>query len=177
MSIALALRLFLAALFARTAWHKWHDAVQFRSELRAYRLLPHTLVPLTAMLLALAESLCVILLLWLSSTSGIVLALILLTLYTFVMAINLVRGHHDIDCGCSTSLSAPKKLSRWLLVRNFLLILTTISSMSKITIVLFNTNDWILTVIITLTLLLVLEAFEQALANSQRYHHWQKVRS
>lgn len=177
MSIVLALRLFLVVLFARAAWHKWCHAAQFRAELHAYQLLPDTLVPLAAMLLALIETLCVVLLLWLSSNSGIMLALVLLTLYTLAMAINLARGRHDIDCGCSTGLSAPKKLRYWLLVRNLFLMLLAISSLSNITIALLNTSDWIMVIIVMLTLVLLLEAFEQALANSQHYQHWRRMRS
>lgn len=177
MSIVLALRLFLVVLFARTAWHKWHAATEFRAQLHAYRLLPDTLVPAVALLLALAETCCIFLLIWLSSNSGVLLALALLALYTLAMAINLVRGHHDIDCGCSTGRSAPKKLSYWLLVRNLLLMLAAISGLSNITITLLGASDFILACIVTTTLVLVLESFEQALANVQHHQHWRRIHS
>lgn len=177
MSIALALRLFIALLFARTAWHKWRNAAQFQAELSAYRLLPNSLVRSVAMLLTGLETACVILLIGLSNNSGVVVALLLLTLYTLAISINLARGHHEIDCGCSTSFSVKNTLSSWLLVRNLVLMLIAAGGLSNSNIASFTQSDYVLAGLVILTLILILESFEQALANSQRYRHWQRMHS
>lgn len=173
MSTMLGIRLFLSILFLRTAWHKLYHNLRFRAELKAYQLLPDALVPATALLLGLAEISCALLLLDASSVSGLVLAFGLLTIYSMAMGINLARGRRDIDCGCSTGFSVRKTLDGWLVIRNLILILLALTCLLITATRDMGFTDYIQTIIIALTLSLVLESFEQALANAQRYHHWQ----
>lgn len=177
MSIALGIRLFVAVLFLRTAWHKLHDAKQFRAELTAYRLLPDALVPTFVWLLGIAEISCALLLFNITNQSGLWLALGLLVIYSCAMGINLARGRRDIDCGCSTSLSVRKTLDGWLLVRNALLILLAAICLWIPTTGDMATLDYAQALLIAVTLSLTLESFEQALTNAQRHSLWQRRRT
>ncbi len=116
--VGLTLRASLAVLFLTAAVHKLRDPRSFRATLAAYRLLPAALVPAAAAVVALAEVATALLLSipgW--SVAGGVLGAGLLTLYGGAMAINLVRGRRDIDCGC-VGPSAYRPIGWGLVVRN-----------------------------------------------------------
>ena len=90
-----------AMLLATAAWHKWSDRHEFARALAAYRLLPDgALMPVTIGL-ALLETALVPMLTW-PVTRGVAFALaaVLMLVYAAAMAINLLRGRRDIDCGC-----------------------------------------------------------------------------
>jgi hypothetical protein len=53
-------------------------------------------------------------------TSGALGAIVLLTLYSVAIAVNLGRDRRSIDCGCG-ALGARQPISEWLLVRNAVL--------------------------------------------------------
>jgi hypothetical protein len=53
----------------------------------------------------------------------------LLGLYSLAIAINLVRGHTSIDCGCSGA-GMRHTLSKWLLVRNLILIAAALAALA-----------------------------------------------
>lgn len=78
----------LALLFAGAAAHKLRDLHAFRVALGDYQLVPWVLTGLAAPGLAAARP-------W-----GFVGAAALLALYGAAIALNLLRGRRDIDCGC-----------------------------------------------------------------------------
>jgi hypothetical protein len=111
----------LAALFARSAWHKLRDLHAFRRALAGYGLLPVGLEAAAARSLAIVES-------------GVALALLapgmggapawcgaaLLGLYTGAMAMAWHAGRRDVDCGCGAP-GAGQPIGPGLWLRNALL--------------------------------------------------------
>lgn len=92
----------VAIAFAASAIGKFARLAGFREALRGYRLLPWVLVPAVALLLPASEALGVAMLLLPSSSAyGALLLLALSLLFTAALAVNLLRGHTSIDCGCS----------------------------------------------------------------------------
>ncbi len=111
----------LALLFLTAAMHKLNSSARFRAQLAAYELVPSAILPGLARAIPLAEMAVVFLILapitrpWAGA-----LAAGLLASYTVAIAINLLRGRDDIDCGCG---GQPQMLSYWLLLRNAALII------------------------------------------------------
>jgi hypothetical protein len=171
-TIALALRIFLATLFARAAWHKLSQHQSFQAELSAYRLLPVSFTLPVVYGLAAAEIFCTLGLLFFDS--AIALSIILLLMYAIAIAINLWRGNHRIDCGCGGWLSPRKTLSWALVWRNLLL-----ASLAFICLFLplpadLSSGNLLFALLITATLWLLYETSEQAISNLQHYVQWKK---
>jgi hypothetical protein len=100
-AIVLVLRAALALLFFAAAVHKVRAPSEFRAVLGAYRLLPPALVGPAAVVLPAAE---VAVATALSApglgATGLAGAAALLLVYAGAVAVNLVRGRRDLDCGC-----------------------------------------------------------------------------
>ncbi len=104
--------IFVAVVMARAAVHKLQDP-SFEGTLADYQLLPERLVPRAVPLLAGAEvvaalGLCVLA----TRPFAAALAAALLVIYAGAMAINLLRGRREIDCGCG----GPGDVISWALV-------------------------------------------------------------
>jgi hypothetical protein len=110
---ALALILFAAAS------HKLSQADEFAGALQAYALLPASLVPAaTRTLPALEIGIGIAMLVPFARTPGLLAAAALLLVYASAMAINLLRGRREIDCGCG---GEAHPLSWALVLRNAIL--------------------------------------------------------
>lgn len=121
----------LALLFAVSGASKLSDLRGFRGVLAAYRLLPggRRVLALASWFLSLLE-ICAALLMIGAIVAGRLplpgavaggLAALLLTVYASAMAVNLMRGHARIDCGCF-GFGARARRIRWAMVgRNLLL--------------------------------------------------------
>jgi len=117
-ALQFALRLALASLFAVAAFHKARDLRGFAATLANYRTLPKRLVPAVApLLVAIEAGLAVALCATPGSRLAPIAAVVLLGAYSGAIALNLVRGRRDIDCGCLGP-RHRQPLSEWLLVRN-----------------------------------------------------------
>jgi len=109
----------LALIMFAAAWHKFSEADEFAGALAAYRLLPQVAVAVAARALPVVEVAIGAGILIPATRSWALIALAaLVTLYAFAIGINLVRGRHDIDCGCGGE-SHP--LSWALVLRNLIL--------------------------------------------------------
>lgn len=97
-----------AVVFAVSAYGKFQHPRKFRDALAAYQLIPGALVSFVAWAIAVSEAAIAALLvavvvlsaadfLRLYAASG---ALVLYALFSGAVAINLLRGRDDIDCGC-----------------------------------------------------------------------------
>ncbi len=117
-ALQLVFRVALAAMFAAAALHKMRDLASFAATLRNYRLLPDALAAIASPALPATELLLAVGLLALPSSRPVAVgALLLLGLYSAAIAVNLLRGRRDIDCGCLGP-GHRQPLSEWLLVRN-----------------------------------------------------------
>ena len=115
----------LALVLGRACLHKAADPSHFRSSLAAYEILPTPAHPLAATCLIAFEALAA-----LSLAGGIVLeglrpigsvaALLLLTVYSGAIALSLLRGRRDLDCGCDGP-GKSRPISPALLARNAVL--------------------------------------------------------
>lgn len=104
------------------AWQKLRDLERFEAALANYRLLPEFGTRVVARSLVLLEAAAGATLLWEPTRShGTVMATALLVIVTAAVAINLIRGRRDIDCGCG-GLSGDPSLSWGLVARNGLLL-------------------------------------------------------
>ena len=116
--IDVTLRTALALLFSVAAGHKLQDLGRFRATLVEYRLLPAGLVPFAAALVVAVEVAAAgALLVPGARAAGLVSAATLLVVYGAAVAINLVRGRRDIDCGCAGP-AVRRPISGALVARN-----------------------------------------------------------
>jgi len=124
-AIELVMRGGLALLLLGAALQKARDFAAFRSAVIGYALAPERLAMAIAVTLAGVEAAIGVALLAPASIGlrapALVATALLLALYAAAIAVNLVRGRRDIDCGCAGP-NARQPLSEWLLVRNALLV-------------------------------------------------------
>lgn len=110
----------LAMLWSAAAWHKLQDRAGFTSALLAYELLSPPICRRAGLLLPLLETLIAVCLVVPGSRApAALLSAILLVTYGAAMAVNLVRGKANIDCGCAGS--EGQVISWWLVLRNVIL--------------------------------------------------------
>lgn len=91
----------LGALLLGAAWHKARQGPRFEAILADYQVLPVAVVGIMARLVPALEALLG--LAWLAGWAlplVATLTAVLFVVYGLAIAINLVRGRSDIDCGC-----------------------------------------------------------------------------
>lgn len=119
--ISISAALVLSVIFASAASHKLKNPAWFRRQVQEYELMPSLLIPVTAIMLPIMEVVVALGLLWGDSRPyAAALCLLLVSLYALAIAINLLKGRKDIDCGCSGP-AMRQPLQAGLLVRNFFL--------------------------------------------------------
>jgi hypothetical protein len=108
----------LMLIFLAGAWSKLRARETFEGVVYNYRLLPEFAVLPASYLLPMGE-LAVGLGLAYSPARpyAAVGAIVLLTVFNIAIAVNLLRGRREIDCGCFSSV-LKQHLSWWLIVRN-----------------------------------------------------------
>ena len=136
----LTLRWMLASVFLVAMVHKLKDPVLFRVTLEDYQLIPHTMLRPAFFALVAIEFLIGGALLLNVQVAGLAGA-ILLIVYSLAMGINLLRGRTEIDCGCSGP-AVRQSLSIWLVVRNAVLVVLAIITLSGETDRLLGILDW-----------------------------------
>ncbi len=157
-----------ALLFASAALHKLRDPAAFRSALAGYRLLPDALVPATARGLPAAElGVAAALLVPALTPVGAAAGAAMLALYAAAVAINLLRGRREIDCGCG-GVGGSRPLGASLVARNVLLVLALSALFAPVVERPFSPLDvWVLG-LATGTFALLYAAVDVALANAAR---------
>ena len=108
-----------ALLFASAAFHKARQFAHFAAVFRAYRLVPPAL-PLAAFVPILELSVAAGLLLPVARPAAAVTGAALLLLYASAIGVNLLRGRHDLSCGCGGP-DERRPIAAWMVVRNLLL--------------------------------------------------------
>ncbi|SAK71861.1 methylamine utilization protein MauE [Caballeronia hypogeia] len=105
---------------------KWREPARFRASLAAFALLPSFAVMPLSLVFPALETAGAIGLLFADTRVPAAIALIaLFALFGVALAINVLRGHTDIDCGCSgfvTSARTPKSIGWWHVGRAFMLV-------------------------------------------------------
>ncbi len=109
----------LAAVIWLGALDKLRHFGDFHTAVGAYRLLPGGLTWAFAALFVCAEMAAGTLLLFdAGRVAGAVVAILLVGIASVAVAVNLVRGYTDIDCGCGGLAHFSPGLSWWMVVRN-----------------------------------------------------------
>jgi len=112
---------FIGALFLAAAMHKLQDPMLFYAQVDAYRLLPTAWSWWLSKFLPWLEVLLVVLIFVPVSASWAAWgAAALLLIYGGAIAVNVMRGRDDLDCGCG---GQPVRISWKLVLRNGLMAL------------------------------------------------------
>ena len=105
-------------VFAASAAMKLRNLELFESAVINYRIVPEIFARPLAYLIPITELAGALALLWPAwRSAGAGLILVLLAVFTLGIAINLMRGRFDVDCGCFGP-ALRQTLSWWLVVRN-----------------------------------------------------------
>jgi hypothetical protein len=114
----------LAAVIWLGVLDKLRRFADFRAAVEAYRLLPGGLTGVFAALFVCIEVAAGALLLFAAGRiAGAVLAILAVGVASAAVAVNLLRGYTDIDCGCGGLSRFSPGLSWWMVVRNIGLLL------------------------------------------------------
>ncbi len=126
-ALSAALGLFLAVLLAASAAHKAKTFREFAGVIENYRLAPRVAVPLIAPVILFAEAMIAVCLLAPALRDEAALcAASLFFLYGAAMAINLLCGRREIDCGCSFG-AGGDRLTWSLVWRNLALVAASLT--------------------------------------------------
>ncbi|MGH0036200.1 MAG: MauE/DoxX family redox-associated membrane protein [Myxococcota bacterium] len=158
----------LAALFARSAWHKARRLEEFRQALAGYALLPPAFERAAALLFGALETALAATLLWPFAGPAPALAgAALLAVYTGAMVLAWRAGRRDVDCGCGPP-GALQPIGPALWVRNALLVAACLAAAPVADARAFGVLDAVQSVLAVAALALLYLAAEQALANARR---------
>ncbi len=172
-----------AVLFVLAAAHKLSNRNEFFLILRAYKVLPAMLLRPTTLLIPnleiiLAFGWFLIAVLGFQLRAVPVLSAGLLLVYAAAIAINLLRGRRDIDCGCSlasskTDKSSPSaQISEAQVYRNTVLALLASVAAAPATTRAINAVDYLALVGASVVCIFIYAAINQLIANSLRMKPW-----
>jgi hypothetical protein len=117
------LQIFMATLFLMTSADKIRNWRNHIISIKLYRILPnHFSVPILIIFFVTEIFISVSLLSHNITLINIVVAILLLLIYTTAVAINLIRNNKDISCGCG-SIFESDRLHIGILYRNMLLVI------------------------------------------------------
>lgn len=168
LQLTIALSLFL--LFVSAAQHKRAEIRRFAAQLEAYDLLPTRLTGSFAVSLPWVElAVGVLLLVPASRGAAGFSAALLLAMYAFAVLVNLLRGRHNIDCGCG---GTPQPLSYWLVLRNSVLMVGAALLTLPTTERALHASDAIAMIMMTFLLVLCYLCIGQLLQNQAAQQGW-----
>jgi Methylamine utilisation protein MauE len=111
---------FAALVMFAAAWHKFSERDEFIGALDAYQMIPSVLLYPVARVLPMIEiAIGFLSLIPATRSVGLTAFAILIAIYGLAIAINLVRGRNEIDCGCGGEVHL---LSWGLVARNLMLV-------------------------------------------------------
>lgn len=117
-ALAWLVALAFAALFGSAAFLKLRESAAFVATLADYRLVPRKMSGLAGVAVIALEGAVTVGLLWPATRAACaVIGAGLMVVYALAIAINLIRGRREIDCGCSLQ---RRPIGRWMVIRNLL---------------------------------------------------------
>tara|TARA_R110000868_G_scaffold56546_8_gene175041 strand:- start:20006 stop:20536 length:531 start_codon:yes stop_codon:yes gene_type:complete len=158
----LVLRGALALILVLAALHKLRDRATFEGQLGGYDLLPASLVHPASRAIPLSE-LAVALFLLARSEHASLCGVILFVAYGAAIAINLLRGRREIDCGCGGA-DGLQQLHPALVIRNLVLALGAAAISWPLDARALNWADYLIAVLAALTLVALYIGFNNAVA-------------
>ena len=172
--LAIVVRVLLAFVFLRAAWHKARSLPHFQAQLDAYQLLPDAVLPAVARLFLLLEiAVALTLPVWAWSTPVLV-AGGLLAIYTGALAISLLRGMKNLDCGCGGE--TAQAITWALVLRNGFLIVLALIAMLPTAQRGVSLLEFATIVPACIAVILVYCSVELAIANEQRQRRHLEMR-
>ena len=158
----------MGLIFGASAAMKFRDLESFESSITNYALLPVGFEKQLAVLVPIAEAAAATAALVspLRRVSAVCLFFLML-LFTGAIAINLIRGRTNIDCGCFGP-ALRQELSGWLLTRNILLMIVALTLMLPETVRAMQPLDFITIAFGALTLVLLYASANFAIANAPK---------
>ncbi len=165
--VVLAGQIFVAGVLGISGWHKLTQPNYYRTVIAEYFSVGKPIPRFAPILLGTFEfSIGVSLLFPATSWIGGICAALLIAFYGALIAVQLIRGNTDMDCGCTGPAAAKTRISPWLLVRNALLLgFVSLSVFYPVLSVTYN--NWVLSILAGGFLLAVYFAVEQLFANAQ----------
>jgi len=161
--IMLVISTSLALLFFMAARHKMSAPGQFQAQLAAYDLLPEVaLTPMSRLLPLIEMAIVFLILIPPTRPFAAFVAALLLSVYALAMAVNIMRGRADIDCGCG---GQPQVLSFWLLLRNAVMVAGSCLLLVPVSDRAMVWEDALLLVLMTAVLAMVYLLVEQMVRN------------
>jgi uncharacterized membrane protein YphA (DoxX/SURF4 family) len=158
----------LAAIFAWSGAMKLADVEMFEGAVANYRLLPRRTERVFARAIPLCECTCAAgLLCSRTRMPGVAGLVLLLCVFTAAIAINLMRGRTNIDCGCFGA-SLRQRLSAWLLARNAVLVLFAVLIAAPTTQRPSVWLDWVTVAMGAATMVALYASANYALGNAPR---------
>lgn len=171
-SISFGLMFLLASVHKLTAFGR------FRAVVAEFRVMPEILVPIAALLLPLLEIVLGIAWLFLADMRPAALVtLVLLALYTSVIAFNLLRGRVHIRCGCGFGKPAggDESLTWGLVIRNACLLLAAIAATLPVSPRVTGLLDHAVLVVALAAVILIFTAGNQLIRNSAAINSWRQA--
>jgi hypothetical protein len=108
-----------ALLFGASAFAKVRSFAMFCAILGEYRVLPSRVTAAAGAVICCLEFAVAVGLLWPGTrSSAATLGAVLLIAYAAAIAVNLIRGRRDLDCGCGYR---PTAIGGWMVIRNVVL--------------------------------------------------------
>ena len=124
--VVVALSLLLSYIMVDAGLHKLRSPRHYARIIDDYDVLPGASGRIAVWMIGLLELACGIAMLAPAThTAGVLTTGLLLAVYFLAMALNLLRGRVDIDCGCHGP-AHRQALSPWLLARNLVLVLVAV---------------------------------------------------
>jgi hypothetical protein len=165
-TLAIIVRVLLAFVFLRAAWHKGRSLPHFQAQMGAYQLLPDAVLPFVARLFLLLEiAVALTLPMWAWSTPPFI-AGGLLAIYTGALVISLRRGMENLDCGCGGE--SAQAITWALVLRNGFLIVLALVAMLPTAQRGVSPLELAIVVPACIAVILVYCSVELAIANEQR---------
>jgi hypothetical protein len=113
-----------ALLLASAAAQKFRGLARFADIVVAYRVLPSALGrPVAWFIPCLEAAIALALVSGSTRNAAVIAAAVLLIAYAAGLSINLLRGRHDLDCGCGAARDR-RPIATWMVWRNVLLAAT-----------------------------------------------------
>ncbi len=168
--IGLCVCLFLLWLFALAAYHKLANLTHYSELMLEY--LPvikqSSLLRSAVFCLALLElSVALLLLLPVTRTAALIMAVIVLSVYATVMAVQLILGRRQLNCGCAGPASSTQ-ISTVLVVRNVVLIVLAVIALVVGASIAVSIYSLLLTLCLTAFMIFLYLCAEQLISNGQQ---------
>ena len=150
------------------AWQKINDLEMFQAAVEAYDLIPLASARAFSLSFVFIElSIAVFLICNIASSLTVISAIVLMSLTTFAISINLIRGNADVSCGCG-GIEDEQRLSWGLVSRNIVIVVMLGMCLIDTNSRAYNLLDGINLLFGATSIYLVYLLFSQLIANRER---------